>query len=79
MELSHRTTNAVEERNNRLASMIPNSRIKELIQCLKTDAKNSALVYMRIQLTLKEREEKSNITTTKWTSLSKSVSSRSSV
>lgn len=57
----HRTTNAVEGWNNRLNSMFrrPNPRIKELIQCLKTEAENAACMYMRLQVNLEGKRRKS--------------------
>ena len=56
----HRTTNAVEGWHNKLNRMFqrPNPRIKELIQCLKTEAENSACTYMRIQLNLEGKRRK---------------------
>lgn len=56
----HRTTNSVEGWNNKLNSMVqrPNPRIKDLIQCLKTEAEHSAYMYMTKQLNLEGKRRK---------------------
>lgn len=56
----HRTTNSVEGWNNKLNSMFhrPHPRIKELILCLKTEAENSACMFMTLQLNLEGKRRK---------------------
>lgn len=56
----HRTTNAVEGWNNKVNSTFqkPRPRVKDLVQTLKMEAENSAVIYMRMQLNLDGKRRK---------------------
>lgn len=56
----HRTTNAVEGWHNKINNLLgkPNPKIKDVIDCMKKEAENSASVFMRSKLNMEGKRRK---------------------